>query len=107
MKVVCKRDDVFEFNRNIYYSCGCTYEINTDDIYVIKAVNYDGERMLQYYSICPKCGHINIMDDELISDEIKLKSLMKNDDDPYLFQKNNAMSELIYLNMVSKRVRKR
>lgn len=107
MEVVCIDDDIFEFSRNINYSCGCSYEINADDICVIKTVDYEGEDISQYYTVCPKCGHINVLDDNLISDDIKRSALKRLVDDPYLYQKNNAKSDIIYFNMISKRIRKR
>ncbi len=107
MNVVCKKDNIFEFNRYVDFSCGCSYEINDDQIYTIRTVDYDGEDILQYYSICPICGHINIIDEKFISKKVMDSSLKKSISDPDLYKKNNTISHDIYLGMLRVRVLKR
>ena len=103
--VKCKKDNEFEFSRNVEYSCGCEFMIDENDIYAITFPGYDGELEKQYYAICPSCGYINKIDESLMSERGKRIADIENIFEPYLYQKNNLRSELIYLDRVSGRSR--
>ena len=98
--VRCKKDDDFVFSRNVEYSCGQEFNIARDNVFSIAFPGYDGEEERQYYAICPNCGHINILDKNMISEEIKQSADIQNITEPYQYQKNNLMSELIYFEKV-------
>ena len=97
----CKKDNEFVFSRSVEYSCGKEFDVARDNVFSIAFPGYDGEEERQYYAICPNCGHINILNKDMIPEEIKENADIQNIIEPYQYQKNDLMSELIYLEKVS------
>ena len=53
----CKKDDGFEHERYVSYSCGDIFTITESDVYAISSPNYFDEDVVDFYAICPKCGY--------------------------------------------------
>ena len=107
LKVKCKKDNYFEFRRNVGYACGCEFDVDSSDIYSINFPDYEGNEKKQYYVICPNCGYINMIDEKMLSDEIKETADVNSGLELFQYRKNNLKSELIYFENVSyKRVKK-
>jgi len=54
--------------------------------------------------MCPNCGYLVLLDSSILNNSIKKEAENKNNIDPYLFRKNNVLSELINLEMQSKKI---
>ena len=105
--IKCCEDKEFIYNRNVSHACGRTFLLDNDNVFVIKSSDYFGEEVLQYYTICPDCGYIVLLDSDKLSNGMKEEALYKLSMDYYLYKKNNLRSELIYLESVSPSVRVR
>jgi len=103
--IKCTEDNDFIFNRNVNHACGKTFLLDKDSVFVIKSINYFGEDILQYYTVCPNCGYIVLLNEEQLSNEMKEVALYKLSLDSCLYKKNNLISELIYLESISPSVR--
>ena len=57
--------------------------------------------------ICPNCGYIILLDEKILSEEIKLSARGLKEEDPLLYRKNNLKSELIYLESITPKVKER
>ena len=105
INVKCCEDNDFICNRNVIHACGKNILLDIDSIFVIKSCDYFGEEILQFYTICPYCGYIVLLDCNKLSDEMKETALYKLAIDRYLYKKNNLRSELIYLESISPSMR--
>ena len=101
IEIRCKKNDDFSHMRNVDYSCGCKFTIDVDDVYSVGTIDYFGQDIYEYYVICPICGHINKLDEGLLSEDIKKSANNKSKIEPFLYRKNNLRSELIYLERIS------
>lgn len=99
--IKCAKDDNFDHHRNINYSCGGEFIIDDSDVYSVVSTDYFGEKVIDYYAICPMCGYINKLDESILPEEVKRMAILKNSNELFLYQKNNARSELIYLDYLS------
>lgn len=99
--VRCMEDDDFVFDRPFNHSCHQEFILNRDNIFRADGSDYEGDLLVQYYAICPNCGYMVLLDENLLSNEIKKESEKKNED-LLLYRKNYLISELIYLNSLTK-----
>jgi len=99
--IKCQKDDSFEHQRNVFYSCGCNFMIDENDVYSVTSPGYFDEEIIEYYAICPICGYINKLNDSLLPEEVKNAAINRSKEEPFLYKKNNLRSELIYLDRVS------
>lgn len=107
--IKCEKDDEFVFSRNVTNSCGNVVKLDNDNVYEIISVDYDGEYKEQFYTLCPNCGYMININEELLNEDVKTLAREKNSLDRYLFRKNELRSELIHLESISnpkKRVKK-
>lgn len=99
--IKCEKNNGFEHERNVSYSCGTNFTISEDDVYAVDSIGYFGEDITEYYAMCPRCGYINKLDENMLPDYVKKAAIYKSKLEPFLYKKNNLRSELIYLDMVS------
>ncbi len=106
--VKCTFDDRFIglYGEERGYSCGENFLLEPNNIYKILGVDYFGDDLTQYYSICPKCGCMTLLDDDVITAEEKLVADKNLEENPYMLLMNRLKSEFIYLQMSGKKVRK-
>ena len=95
MNIKCSIDDKLEFTRRIIDSCGEKFSITKEKIYQLNTVNYFGESVEQFYTICPNCGYLVYLDKNLLSEEEKEYARDKSRDEELLFLRNNILSELM------------
>ena len=95
--VKCKKDNMFEFGRNVGYSCGREFIVKENDISSISFPDYEGEEKKQYYVMCPNCGYINILNENILSEEAREEANQRNENIPFQYRMNNLKSELVYL----------
>ena len=101
LTIKCKKDNEFEFNRNVEFSCGNLFTIGENDIFSVSMPDYFGDEKREYYAICPNCGYINLLDKSVLPEEIKVVADMESKIVPSQYRMNNLRSELIYLERVS------
>ena len=102
MIIRCKKDENFGHTRNVGFSCNLDFKVNEDDIFSILSPGYFGEDEREYYVICPTCGYINSLNQDILSDEVKDRINARSDSEPFLYRKSNLRSELIYLDRISR-----
>lgn len=107
MKIRCVEDDDFYYSRNVNHACGELFLLECDNVFVITSTNYIDEEVRQYYAVCPNCGYMVLLDDNLLSDEMKFIADYKSSIDYCLFKKNNLRSQLLHLEKISPSVRVR
>ena len=107
MNVKCIYDDDFVFDRRVDSACNSVFDINDEDIYGIRVNGYFDDIIEQYYTICPICGHIVLLDDKDLSLDVREKAMSKNEEIPYLYELNNVMSEFINLKSKSNKAKKK
>ena len=100
-EIICNKKDDFCYSRSIGYSCGCRFEINKENVYAVNTIDYSSESVTEYYSLCPICGRINKINEEILPEYIKELAVLKYEGEPFQFHKNDLRSELIYLDMIS------
>lgn len=95
----CAEDNKFEFeqDRYIMHSCNRTFALEEDKIFYVETLGYGDEIIGQYYTICPYCGYIVLLNGINISDTIKIEVKQNYFEDPYQYRKNSLISQLIYL----------
>ena len=101
LEVRCNKDDNFNHIRKVEYSCGCRFEINSEDVHCVDSLNYFSEDIKEYYVICPYCGHINKLNEELLPDYVKIEADLKSKIEPGLYNNCNMLSEQIYMSRIS------
>ena len=92
----------YAFNIILYY-----WIIIKQSNEVIGPMLYDDFVIGQYYTICPNCGYIILLDENILPEEIKLSARGLKEEDPLLYRKNNLKSELIYLESITPKVKAR
>lgn len=101
IEIECKKEDSFGCTRDINYSCESRFIIREENVYAIKSIDYSSESVIEYYALCPICGRINKIDEEMLPEDIKKLAVLKYQLEPFQYQKNNLRSKLTYLDMIS------
>ena len=101
LEVKCVKDDDFNLERRVGYSCGSTFDVEKNEIFSAPAFDYFDEPIREYYAMCPICGRINKIMKSEIPDDIKEEIDYYCREEKFLYKKNNLVSEFIYLNMIS------
>lgn len=101
----CIEDKKFEQDRKVVHSCYSEIELQKENIFYVEASIYEDYVIGQYYTICPNCGYIILLDENILSEEIKLLARGLKEEDPLQFRKNNLKSELIYLESITPKVK--
>ena len=106
--IKCIEDNDFIYSRNVNHACGNSFLLESDNVFVTVFTNHIDEEVRQYYALCPNCGYIILLDDKMLSDDIKAIADYVYSVDNFLYKKNNLRSELFYLekNSPSVKVRK-
>ena len=105
--VKCTQDNKFEQERRIVHSCNNEFKLEKENIFYVESLGYFDDVIGQYYTICPNCGYIVMLDKQMLPDDLKLIAEVTNKEDPLLYKKNNLKSELIYLESITPKVRTR
>ena len=103
----CKEDKKFEQDRKVIHSCYSEIELQKENIFYVETVICDDFVIGQYYTICPNCGYMILLDENILPEEIKLSAKGLKEEDPLLYRKNSLKSELIYLESITPKVKAR
>lgn len=99
----CIEDNKFIQDRKIIHSCRSEFVLEIEKIFYVEGIGYFDDIIGQYYTICPNCGYIVLLDETKIPKELKIAALTSKQEDPYEYKKNELRSELIHLeNMTHK-----
>lgn len=93
----CVEDNVFEQDRQILHSCNSIFTLEEQNIFYVESLSYGDDIIGQYYTICPNCGYLVLLNENILSLEQKISAQEKYISDPLLYRKNNLKSQLIYL----------
>lgn len=105
--VNCTLDNKFEQDRKILQSCYSEFELQKENVYYVETSIYDDYIIGQYYTICPNCGYMVLLDENILPEELKLSARNLKEEDPLLFRKNELKSQLIYLESITPKVKAR
>ena len=97
----CREDNKFEQDRIILHSCNRTFILEEENIFYAEALGYGDEIIGEYYTICPYCGYLVLLNEKDLSDTLKLVAKQTYSEDPYLYKKNSLKSQLIHLESIS------
>jgi len=105
--VKCSIDNKFERDRKIVHSCNNEFILTKENIFYVETSIYEDYIVGQYYTVCPVCGYMVYLDKEMLPDELKISAQSTNKEDPLEFRKNELKSELINLNYITPKVKRR
>lgn len=107
IKVNCVEDNKFEQDRKILHSCYSEIILQKENVFYVESLVYGDEIIGQYYTICPNCGYMILLDEEKLPDDIKIFAMEQKEADPLLFRKNELKSQLIHLESITPKVKVR
>lgn len=105
LTVECKKDNKFEYGRTITHSCSSLFELERENVFYVQTMGYCDELIGQYYTICPNCGYIVMLNENVLPEEFKMDAKERNLLDPYQHKENDLISQLIHLRKRKTKVR--
>ena len=99
--VGCNENKNIEISNEVFHTCGNIFELDESNIFTYETVDYFSETVRNYYTICPNCGHIILINESNLTKELKNIALEKSEDDPLLYKKNILRAQLIYLESIT------
>ena len=103
----CKENKNMEISNEVIHTCGSIFELEESNIFTYETVNHFSEIVRNYYTICPNCGHLILIDENSLTQEMKNTALAKSEEDPLLLRKNILKAQLIYLESITPKVKTR
>lgn len=95
--VSCSEDDRFIQDRKVTHSCNRIFSLDKSNTFYVESMDYFDEVIGNYYTICPHCGYLVLLNENSLSSELKLSAKSSYREDPYQYRKNSLMSQLIHL----------
>ena len=95
--VSCSEDDRFIQDRKVTHSCNRIFSLDKSNTFYVEGMGYFDEIIGNYYTICPHCGYLVLLNENSLSSELKLSAKGSYREDPYQYRKNSLMSQLIHL----------
>lgn len=105
--VTCIPDNKFEQNRRVVYSCYNEFLLEKENVFYEETIICEDYVIGQYYTLCPHCGYIILLDENKLSKELKEYAKKTKEEDPLQFRKNSLKSELIHLEKITPKVKAR
>lgn len=97
LTIECKEDNKFEYGRSIIHCCNSSFLLEKENVFYVETLGYGDEMVGQYYTICPNCGYIVLLDEIDLPNELRINAEEKNKIDPYLHKENDLISQLIHI----------
>ena len=94
-KIECNENVDNYYNDVVVNSCHNDIELSNDNIYEIDGIDYFGETIEKYYTICPNCGYMVFINSDGLDESIKKNA------------KDKLKSEYIHLNYLERNMGKR
>lgn len=107
LTINCIEDNKFGQDRKISHSCYSEIILQKENVFYVESLVYGDEIIGQYYTLCPNCGYMILLDENKLPEEIKLYARRLKDEDPLLFRKNELKSQLIHLESITPKVKTR
>lgn len=95
--ISCSEDDRFQQDRKVTRSCNRTFALDESNIFYVESLGYFDDIIGEYYTICPHCGYLVLLEENSLSNELKLSAEASYREDSYQYRKNSLMSQLIHL----------
>ena len=105
--VNCIEDKKFEQDRKIARCCYNSFSLEKENVFYVETTIFEDFKIGQYYTICPNCGYIVLLNKEELPEELKFIAEKTNEEDPFLYRKNNLRSELIHLESITPKAKVR
>ena len=70
-KIECNENVDNYYNDVVVNSCHNDIELSNDNIYEIDGIDYFGETIEKYYTICPNCGYMVFINSDGLDESIK------------------------------------
>lgn len=97
----CEENNKTEILNEVTHICGNRFELEESNIYMYETVDHFSEEITVYYTICPNCGQLIIINENRLTKDLKLSAVQKSENDPLLLKKNILRSQLIYLESIT------
>ena len=91
--IKCEKNENYDYDKRVTEACGCYFNLGIDNIFENNTLDYFSETIEEYYTICPNCGYMVLLDDNILSEDEKKYIKNKNIDECYLYRKNKLKSE--------------
>lgn len=101
----CKENKNIEISNEVIHTCGSVFELEESNIFTYETIDHFSETVRNYYTICPNCGHLILVEENTLTTEMKNAALEKSEEDPLLLRKNILKSQLIYLESITPKVK--
>ncbi len=88
-----------EKNNDLYRdfdACGERFIAEDSKIYARESINYFGEPIKYYYTVCPNCGYLTCIDEKKLTEETKIRAEL-NSEEYYIHEKNKLRGRLIHI----------
>ena len=100
-----------EENGDFYYyndfnPCENEFILDEDKIYFRESVEYFGEPVKQYYTVCPNCGYLVCIDEKTLTEEDKILAEIRSEE-YYAFHKNILRGKLIHIDYMEEKEKER
>ena len=108
VKVKCRENNILYSGVLDRYrkACGEDVSVNMDNLFFVHDVGYFSEDIERYYVLCPNCGYMVLVDNDLLSLNMKDCAKDKNNMHSYVFRKNKLMSEIMYYDYLERNEKK-
>lgn len=90
-------DDSLLTPDRLYDGCYNKFLFDENNIFRYLDIGYFGESIDRYYVVCPNCGHVIWLDNNIFSDEVKKDVNGTEENNHRLYKKNLLVSEMIYM----------
>jgi len=95
--VNCKEDNRFEQDRDVAHSCNRVFQLEEQKTFYVESLYYGDEMIGQFYTICPYCGYIVLLEASNLSYEQKISAQRRYETEAFQYKKNSLISQLINL----------
>ena len=105
LTIKCEENKDFDFYGD-NEACDEVFLIDERKIYVRESIDYFGEPVKYYYTICPNCGHLICIDESVLTEEDKIMAELRSEEF-YIHEKNKLRGRLIHIDYLEKKEKKK
>lgn len=91
---------------NDFNPCDEEFLLDEEKIYVRECVEFYGEPIKQYYTICPNCGYLVCIDEKNLTEADKMLAELRSEE-YYIFHKNKLRGKLIHYDYMEEKDKER
>lgn len=101
--ISCSEDDRFIQDRKVTYSCNRMFSLDESNVFYVEGLGYFDDIVGEYYTICPHCGYLVLLNKNSLSSEIRIGAEDSYREDPHQYHKNSLISQLIHLESMTQK----